>query len=147
MTLYTVNCKNCSVEFSAYRYKCRGKPIYCSKKCAELRYRNRLGYMKPGLEATGTPTNMDIAWAAGWFDGEGSMRKQRKNSQQCHMGQKDRWVLDKFKAFFGGSIHERQMNGQPFYDWHISGARCRGFLMTIYTFLSPRRQERIRAVL
>ena len=90
---------------------------------------------------------MQIAWAAGLFEGEGSCTRARHGSQNVHLGQKDRWVCDRMKALFGGSIGERQMNGSPFYEWHISGARARGFLMTMFTFLSPRRQEQVTACL
>ena len=103
--------------------------------------------MKQGLEATISPTNMDLAWAAGIFEGEGYMGRQRQTSQQCGVGQKDRWVVDKFQAMFGGSIGVREMNGEPFYQWHIHGARARGFLMTMFTFLSPRRQGQVTACL
>ncbi len=124
---------------------------FCSKSCAtsfsKTGKRFNYGTMKPGLEATISPTNMDLAWAAGIFEGEGYMSRMRKTSQQCGVGQKDRWVVDRFKAFFGGSICERQMNGEPFYQWHISGARARGFLMTMFTFLSPRRQGQVQACL
>ena len=151
MPYYHKNCENCRNDFHANVATTRPPPRFCSKSCATS-VKNKgnhynYGRMKPGLEATESPTVRDIAWAAGWFDGEGSIAKRRANSQQCHMGQKDRWVLDRFKALFGGSIVERQMNGQPFFEWHISGARCRGFLMTLYTFFSPRRQERIGKVL
>lgn len=103
--------------------------------------------MKPGLEATEHPTLMQITWAAGLYEGEGSCRRVSRNSSQVHLGQKDRWVCDRMKALFGGSITERPMNGQPFYEWHIHGARARGFLMTMFSFLSPRRQEQVKASL
>ena len=124
---------------------------FCSKACsASVRFKGthyNYGSVKPGLEATISPTNMDLAWAAGIFEGEGYMNKRGNTSQQCGVGQKDRWVVDKFKAMFGGSIGEREINGAPFYEWHISGARARGFLMTMFTFLSPRRQEQVTACL
>ena len=124
---------------------------FCSKSCATsfrmTGTRFNYGKMKPGLEATEHPTLRDIAWAAGIFEGEGYMTRARITSQHCGVGQKDRWVCDRMKALFGGSIGERQMNGSPFYEWHISGARARGFLMTMFSFLSPRRQEQVTACL
>ena len=103
--------------------------------------------MKPGLEATESPTNMQIAWAAGLFEGEGSCCRAGKSSTQVQLGQKDYWVVDRLRVLFGGSICERKMNNQPFYEWHIHGARARGFLMTMFSFLSPRRQGQVTACL
>lgn len=103
--------------------------------------------LKPGLEAIESPTLLQLAWAAGIFEGEGSCVPVNKSSCQVNVSQKDRWVCDRMKALFGGSITERKMNGQPFYDWHIHSARARGFLMTMFTFLSPRRQEQVTACL
>jgi hypothetical protein len=132
---------------------------FCSKSCATsgahkaerergvLRVNGNYGKMKPGLEATESPTLMQIAWAAGLFEGEGSCCRVARHSAQVHLGQKDRWVIDRMRALFGGNISERQINGRPFYEWQVSGTRARGFLMTMFSFLSPRRQEQVKASL
>ena len=103
----------------------------------------------PALRPTLHPTNMDIAWAAGIYEGEGSLAvaPHSPNSVQINVGQKQRWLLDRLRDLFGGSVLERQMNDQPFYEWKVSGARARGFLMTIYIFMSPRRQDQIQTAL
>ena len=92
---------------------------------------------------------MDIAWAAGIYEGEGSLAvaPHSPNSVQINVGQKQRWLLDRLRDLFGGSVLERQMNDQPFFEWKVSGARARGFLMTIYTFMSPRRQDQIKGAI
>ena len=144
-------CKKCDSSFMIRGNKADINQRFCSKACsASVRFKGthyNYGKMKPGLEATEHPTLMQIAWAAGIYEGEGSCCRMSKTSQQVHLGQKDRWVVDRFRALFGGSIHEREMNGDPFYDWHIHGARARGFLMTMFTFLSPRRQDQVTACL
>ena len=110
------------------------------------------GRMKPGLEATEHPTTRDIAWAAGVFEGEGCVSFER-GSARAHVAQKDEWLLERLRALFGGTIGKRihvvTPLGKPTErsDWKISGARARGFLMTIYVFLSPRRQAAIREAL
>ncbi len=171
MNYYSATCSNCQRRFTAYRSLFRKRrPRYCGHRCAAIGLKNfrpvylvkrvrrvqqgpgvrkcgTIGYMKPGLEATEHPTLKDIIWAAGLFEGEGYVGGSGARTQQCGVGQKDRWVVDRFRAFFGGSIGERQMNGQPFYEWHISGARARGFLMTMFSFLSPRRQGQVQACL
>ena len=102
-----------------------------------------LGYMKPGLEAAVHPTIQDIAWAAGIYEGEGSCQK-KPYSTAVRIRQKDSWLPLRLKVLFGGSICYRK-DGQL--DWFASGSRARGFLMTIYKFLSPRRQKQIRHAL
>ena len=126
---------------------------YCSQSCAttnihkQERERSYARNTRPHKfsvyhdKATERPTLRDIAWAGGFFEGEGSCIRWGRNECRVHIGQKNRWPLDRMLALFGGRISESEMNGAPFYDWHMSGARGRGFLMTIYTFLSPRRQE------
>jgi hypothetical protein len=99
--------------------------------------------MKPGLEATEHPGSLDIAWAAGIYEGEGWV--QLNNTTRAAVGQKDVWLLERLKALFGGSIYSAG-NGRE-HVWAISGSRARGFLFTIYCFLSPRRREQVRKAL
>lgn len=100
------------------------------------------------LAATEHPTVKDIIWAAGVFEGEGNSTDWKAG---VSIGQKDRWILDKFRALFGGAVGERHKlykgEDYKYYCWHASGARARGFLMTVYQFLSPRRQEQVRSYL
>lgn len=122
---------------------------YCSRKHANLanpRTGRPTGYVKPGLEATERPTALDIAWGAGIFEGEGNC-----SDRVLQITQADTWILERLRALFGGSIQERSASvdrrtGQRYkcYHWSITGSRKRGFMMTIYKFLSPRRQEQIR---
>lgn len=103
--------------------------------------------IRPELRPTIRPTNYDIAWAAGIYEGEGSLQCHGPNGIQVRVGQKEFWLPERLRDLFGGSTLERQMNDQPFSEWHISGARARGFLLTVYGFLSPRRQGQIRGAM
>ena len=103
---------------------------------------SELGRMKPGLEPADSPTNMDIAWAAGIYEGEGGSRFHARSTSVIIV-QKDKWILYKLKRFFGGDIYKHG----SFSSWRTSGTRARGFLMTIYSFLSPWRQEQARKAL
>lgn len=118
----------------------------------------KLGWMKPGLEPTEHPTVRDIIWAAGIYEGEGwpnftDGARGRVPSLQVGITQKDRWLLDRLRSLFGGAVRERlpktRLNPQGQYyesricDWYISGTRARGFLMTIWQFLSPRRKAQL----
>lgn len=92
--------------------------------------------IKPGREATVSPTPMDIAWAAGIYEGEGHCGHTKQNSDQLEIVQNDTWILEKLKTLFGGLIFKARNT----HRWYICGPRARGFLMTIYKFLSPWRQ-------
>ncbi len=141
----------------------RGKDSLYSDSSCGCQKRNpgnpkKLGWMKPGLEAIEHPTTWDIAWAAGIYEGEGSCSytdglRDRSPSLQVIIAQKDPWILYRFQAMFGGTVRQRKTRikynpqGHPyesnFHDWYISGVRARGFLMTIWKWLSPRRHEQI----
>jgi hypothetical protein len=102
------------------------------------------GRMRPGYDPVGHPVMKDIYWAAGIYEGEGSCHYSRR-SIEALISQKDRWILEKFKFLFGGSIPPPHKSGCSV--WLLSGARARGFLMTIYSMLSPRRKLQIKKCL
>lgn len=99
---------------------------------------------KTTLKATEAPKPMDIAWAAALYEGEGHCVKNGKSSTTAVVTQKDRWVIDRFQAMFGGRTFFRYAR---IYKWQVNGARARGFLMTIFKFLSPRRKEQLKVAL
>lgn len=94
------------------------------------------------------PTPGDIAWAAGFIEGEGHFRPR----SQVTAVQVDTEPLYKMQALFGGSItvHTRQGNPrgwQASWTWRTSGARARGVALTLYPLLSARRQAQVRGML
>jgi hypothetical protein len=120
---------------------------------------NRRGQIKAGLEAIERPSILDIAWAAGIWEGEGSVtgpwatRKDgyRYRQIQATVCQADPWLIERFRALFGGTIRiakagnyqSNQVSRCDISVWTVTGARARGFLMTIWKFLSPRRHAQI----
>jgi ssDNA-binding Zn-finger/Zn-ribbon topoisomerase 1 len=143
---------------------------FCSRGCAtgathpfkggSLQGHN-LGTQKAGYERSFSPTLLGIAWAAGIYEGEGTAlrRKQGHGHEHVAVTQKEPWILDRLAELFGGRVYlakgrgPQSINGGPlkdygdYYRWYIGGARARGFLMTIYSFLSPRRREQARVAL
>jgi hypothetical protein len=95
-------------------------------------------------------TTKQLAWAAGIFEGEGccGYTSRQKNCQEVIVVQKDTWVLEKMQELFGGTICARKAGsiGTPSHRWKVSGPTARGFLMTIYSFLSPRRKEQVKTI-
>lgn len=105
--------------------------------------------MHPKAAPTELATRDDIIWFAGIFEGDGNASKT--STEIVCVGQKERWLLDKCRALFGGSVHLRERQGfdkrANHYMWQVTGARARGLLQSIYGLLSPRRQAQVEETL
>jgi hypothetical protein len=105
-----------------------------------------LGRRRLRLDATERITMRDIIWTAGFYEGEGSC--SGGHSTQAKIAQKDPWALERLQRWYGGSIGQwKQGRGMGIYQWLLSGSRARGFLLTIFTFLSPRRRAQVKRAL
>lgn len=96
------------------------------------------------LEPTKAPTAMDVAWAAGFFEGEGCVYNSGRGIVVL-VAQKDPEVLFRLKAWFGGSIHKRNHSGAKkitLHAWMVSGNRARNFMRVTWDYLSTRRQAK-----
>ena len=120
----------------------RKRRKYCSQPCATKSGNLSRGRQDPRVpKSRVSPSTQDIAWAAGLYEGEGSVHGA--SGYQVSLTQKDPWILYKLQLLFGGSLRLK-LNGdisKSISAWTLSGARARGFLLTMYKFLSPRRQE------
>ena len=105
-----------------------------------------LGWLNPKTMPTEVHTIQDIVWAAGIYEGEGNCER-RDDCERVYVGQKERWLCDRLRALFGGRVDAVVRPTGMFHRWQIGGARARGFLMSIYGMMSPRRQEQIRTAL
>jgi hypothetical protein len=86
------------------------------------------------------PTDLDIAWAAGLWEGEGHCQARNK-TQRVTISQNEVWVLERCRALFGGSIGCSE--GRACSYWNINGQRARDFLTAVWPWLSPRRREQV----
>lgn len=143
-----IQCSWCGVTFWVGR--CDGKKhdaTCCSRRCSGL---------ARGNGPTKTPTAPQIAWAAGFYEGEGTVVTIGRSNVMVEVGQKDRWPLDLLVAWFGGVIRHRHAEARPnasipirvsteWYAWRISGPRAARFLLIIFPFLSPHRRDQIRS--
>ncbi len=107
---------------------------------------------RDGFDATKKPTAIDVAWAAGIYEGEGSCCKAGHNGKSFNVliSQKDPELLYRLKELFGGrvSLYTNGVGkGGKFYvyHWSICGDRGRVFLSCIYPFLTARRKAQIEA--
>lgn len=109
---------------------------------------------KSGLDAKLVPTDLDVAWAAGIYEGEGSCVAGGNGGRSfaVRVNQKDPEMLYRMKDLFGGSIKlydeekKGRVNGRfSLYAWTVCGDRARTFLGSIYPYLTSRRKAQIDA--
>ena len=113
-----------------------------------LRSPMQRGWANPLRAPVEHPTTLDIAWAAGIFEGEGYVgvpfAKYGPRHPIVSVVQKDEWLTERLRILFGGTNKRYGKDRRIYSYWRLTGARATGFLMTIYKFLSPRRQQQIR---
>lgn len=89
---------------------------------------------------------IDIAWAAGIYEGEGSVAfygRKEPGRSRIIVVQKDPWILYRLQSLFGGSV-DGPYKSRNVQMWRITGPRAAGFAMTIFSFLSPRRRQQLK---
>ena len=85
---------------------------------------------------------IDVAWAAGIYEGEGNCDGRRnRTTEVVNVTQKGRWILYRIAAFWGGTIwtNKRQVS-----RWYLTGQDARNFMAEIWPYLSPRRKAQWR---
>ncbi len=99
--------------------------------------------MTSSSPASRAHSELDVAWLAGFFEGEGTV-----NKHDLRIPQNDRWPLDHVRELFGGCVggpyHWTPAEGGPtreFYLWRATGRLALGILHEIYPLFSPRRQQ------
>jgi hypothetical protein len=96
----------------------------------------------------------DIHWAAGFIEGEGTFAGNKRTGGgsvfALTASQVQREPLERLQKVFGGSINRYQRKNKkhkPIYMWLTNGKRAASVMMTLYTLMSPWRQEQIRKAL
>ena len=100
------------------------------------------------------PTLRDLAWAAGFIEGEGCIIRTCKvglGSEKINAVQKTPEPLERLQAMFGGAIKPKPGGAfkpeSPCFVWEACGPRARGIMLTLYPMMTARRQEQIRKAL
>lgn len=94
------------------------------------------------------PTMRNLAWAAGFLEGEGSFHQAaRGRSTIASAAQVNGEPVQQLMALFGGSAKQYPLRDGLIWKWSAHGARARGIAMTLFPLMSARRQEQIRHAL
>lgn len=110
----------------------------------------RLHRNKAGCDPTLTPSAIDVAWAAGIYEGEGSCVTSGGSGRSftVSISQKDPELLYRLRDMFGGGIKLYDCGKDrrfPIYHWRVCGDHARLFLAVIYPYLTSRRKAQIDA--
>lgn len=95
---------------------------------------------------------IDIAWLAGLLEGEGSFGV-KDGSPKIQMQSTDEDIIRRASELFGVAFREKpyKPRGKDYYKpvWgvHVHGTRAIGWMMTVYSLMGERRQEKIRSVI
>lgn len=135
-------CMSCRREYMRQRYERRrlegGKP-----------YRRHVR----GPEPTRIPSSEELAWAAGFLEGEGSFVRTNRGKYfgiNVIAKQVNPEPPLRLQAIFGGSVRNRAPVGigrKPYSEWVASGSRARSVIAAVWTWLSAHRKRQINAVL
>lgn len=87
-----------------------------------------------------------ICWLAGFLEGEGCFYFNR-NACRIQVVQKDPWPLLKMQQIVGGKVTQVRggCKNNLYYALFIVGKRAVGLMLTIYSLMSPRRQQKMLA--
>ncbi len=89
-------------------------------------------------QPTGVPTEAIIAWAAGFFDGEGNVSITPDGHLRASAAQVVAEPLFELHEVFGGTVRERAAPSERHRDqwiWGVSGAAALRFLQAIRPYL------------
>ncbi len=93
-------------------------------------------------------TILDLAWAAGFLEGEGSFGYY--GGPRVTAGQVEREPIDRLIRIFGGVATARSTKGfseKSIWIWRVNSRRSVEVMMTLYCLMSPKRKNEIETTL
>lgn len=91
---------------------------------------------------------IDLAYLAGYFDGEGCVRIKKTKRNQHHVlvqiTNRDLPMLEYVKDIFGGSVclnRHNNKNANRCYTWQTTHGKAYKFLKTIYPYLRGKKEQ------
>ena len=103
-----------------------------------------------------SPKDTDLAWAAGFVDGEGCIalcrraQKIKDKTYHCYVlrlsvANTDLRALERLKGMFGGSInaasHTKRPTHKPCWTWYVMSAKAEATLAAIVPFLFSKKEQ------
>jgi hypothetical protein len=89
----------------------------------------------------------ELAWAAGFFDGEGSTFIAMTSGDlylRCAVGQKDPRALERFRQAVLGIGNINQSDPRGLYRWNTSGPLAQAVVALLWTWLGPVKRDQAR---
>lgn len=90
----------------------------------------------------------EIAYIAGFFDGEGCVRIKKANQGGnsyyliAHITNTNPVILQKVKDLFGGNTRMQEKGRKkPVYNWCITSSEANDFIKTLYPFLIEKKTQ------
>ena len=99
---------------------------------------------KSTVHASTKPSQRDLAWAAGFLEGEGSFGWN--SGGKIGAVQINQEPVQRMLALFGGALRIYRQQPRRIWEWYATGSRARGIAMTLYPWMSAKRQGQIRKV-
>lgn len=92
-------------------------------------------------------SSIDLAWAAGFLEGEGSFKKCG-NTICISAVQVEKYPIDKLIDIFGGGKKgyfrkEIKSNGGEYFVWRVYGVSAAEIMILLFPILSPKRKNQI----
>ena len=90
-------------------------------------------------------TDVDVAWAAGLFEGEGCIHNRGSHSIAVSISMTDLDVLEKLSGIYGGKVTPlkvREEHWKPSWIWYLYGMNAKNFLEDVMPYLGSRRKAR-----
>ena len=93
---------------------------------------------------------IEVAWAAGLLEGEGSFVKRHVHSSAITCSSTDLDTLEKLASIFGGNIvklKKRKSHWKDAWAWYVSGQKAYNVMGKILPFMMCRRSKQIVVVM
>jgi hypothetical protein len=91
------------------------------------------------------PTPIDLAYLAGFFDGEGCVRAREDGHIGVVVSQVGAVPLSRFQELFGGNVRELRRPASPLWrsvsQWALYGRRSINFLEAVLPYLTVKAEQ------
>ena len=105
------------------------------------------------MDALRLEGSQELAWAAGFYDGEGSAYLWQGRRPRVVIGQVDDFVLLRFRAAVGGLgningpyVYSKRPNAQPHFQYTCNGAKALQVAELLIPYVSPIKRAQLEGI-